>query len=67
MPLGALIMSILVAWVLKPKTILEEVNGNKKCFFSSFFAFCMRFVVPVVMFLVFLGQMDSFFGLGIFK
>ncbi|MBQ5777701.1 MAG: sodium-dependent transporter [Oscillospiraceae bacterium] len=66
MPLGALIMSILVAWVLKPKTILEEVNGNKKGFFSTFFSFCIRFVVPVVMLLVFLGQMDSFFGLGIF-
>ncbi len=67
MPLGALIMSIIVAWVLKPKTILEEVNGNKKCFFSSFYSVCMRIFVPVVMFLVFLGQIDSFFGLGIFK
>ncbi len=67
MPLGALIMSIIVAWVLKPKTILEEVNGNKKCFFSSFYSICMRIFVPIVMFLVFLGQMDSFFGLGIFK
>ena len=67
MPLGALIMSILIAWILKPKTILEEVNGNKKCFFSTFYKICMRFVVPVIMLLVFLGQIDSFFGLGIFK
>jgi len=67
MPLGALIMSILVAWILKPKTILEEVNGNKKGFFSTFYTVCIRFVVPIIMFLVFLGQMDSFFGLGIFK
>ena len=67
MPLGALIMSIIVAWVLKPKTILEEVNGNKKCFFSSFYSVCIRIFVPIVMFLVFLGQVDSFFGIGIFK
>ena len=67
MPLGALIMSIIVAWVLKPKTILEEVNGNKKCFFSSFYSICIRIFVPIVMFLVFLGQVDSFFGIGIFK
>ena len=66
MPLGALIMSIFVAWILKPKTILEEVNGNKKGFFGTFFSVCIRFVVPVVMFLVFLGQVDAFFGLGIF-
>lgn len=67
MPLGALIMSVVVAWILKPKTILEEVNGNKKGFFKYFFSVCMRFVVPVIMFLVFLGQIDSFFALGIFK
>ncbi len=67
MPLGAFLMSIMIAWVIKPKTILEEINGNAKSKFTVFYTFCIRFVVPIIMLLILLGQIDSFFALGIFK
>ncbi len=67
MPLGALLMSIMVAWEVKPKTLLEEINGGKPSRVNGFFTFCIRFIVPPVMLLILLGQLDSFFALGIFN
>ena len=66
MPLGALLMSFMVAWEIKPKTLLEEINGGKKSWLCYFYTFCIRVIVPLVMILVFIGQMDSFFALGLF-
>lgn len=67
MPLGALLLSIMVGWVIKPKTIETEVlqEGNR---FSSypFYSFCIRFVAPVVMVFILLGQINNFFKLGWF-
>ena len=34
---------------------------------KGFFDFCMKFIVPIAMVLVLLGQLDGFFGLGIFS
>ena len=61
MPIGALLMSIMVAIELKPKYILDEVNGNKPGFFSTFYKICITVVAPVVMAFVLAGQMISFF------
>ena len=66
MPLGALLMSIMVGWEIKPKTLLDEIHigaGNKV---DGFFAFCIKFVVPIGMLLILVGQIDTFFHLGIF-
>ena len=66
MPLGALLMSIMVGYEIKCKTLLEEVHigGNNKI--DGFFTFCMKFVVPIGMTLILVGQIDTFFHLGIF-
>lgn len=66
MPLGALLMSIMVGWEIKCGTLLEEIHigGTKKL--DGFFTFCMKFVVPVGMALILIGQIDTFFHLGIF-
>ncbi len=61
MPLGAMLMSIMVAMELKPKYILDEVNGNKPGFFSIFYKICITVVAPLVMAFVLAGQMISFF------
>ena len=60
MPLGAMLMALLVGWELKPGFLLDEINGNKKCFFSTFYSICVKFVVPVVMAFVLAGQMIDF-------
>ncbi len=68
MPLAALITSIFVGWVIKPKAIFDEVTleGNKFKLYGAF-KFCIRFIIPVVMGLVLLGQIDTFLALGIFS
>ncbi|MBQ7118696.1 MAG: sodium-dependent transporter [Oscillospiraceae bacterium] len=67
MPLGAFFMSIMIAWVIKPKSLLPEITNGKENVMSKLFTICIKFVVPVVMLLILLGQIDSFFEIGIFK
>ena len=66
MPLGALLMSIMIGWEIKPKAILEEVHigGTKKL--DAFFSFCIKFVAPIGMLLILAGQLNDFFALGWF-
>ena len=66
MPLGALLMSIMVGWEIKPKTLLDEIHRGASGKIDGFFAFCIRFIVPLGMVLILLGQINDFFGLGIF-
>ncbi|MCF0120365.1 MAG: sodium-dependent transporter [Oscillospiraceae bacterium] len=61
MPLGAVIASLVVGWELKPKIVLDEVhNGCNSRFFDSFFTFCIKIIVPIVMTFVFAGQLYDF-------
>ena len=66
MPLGALLMSIMIGWEIKPKTILEEVHigGTKKL--DAFFSVCIKFLAPLGMLLILAGQLNDFFALGWF-
>ena len=66
MPLGALLFSIMVGWEIKPKTLLDELHINGTDKIDGFFTFCIKFVVPVGMLLILVGQIDTFFHLGIF-
>ena len=66
MPLGALIMSIMIAWKVKPKTLLTEIVPGGNSYFEKFYTFLIRFIAPAVILLVLLGQIDFVFGLGIF-
>ncbi len=66
MPVGALMTSILVGWVIKPKWVIDECeeSGHKfPC--KKFFVFAIRFVVPIVMLLILFGQINEFFKLGL--
>lgn len=66
MPLGALLMSLMVGWEIKPKTLLEEIHIGGSAKFDGFFTFCIRFIAPLGMVLVLLGQLNDFFALGLF-
>ena len=63
MPLAACYCAIII-----PTTLVEEevtLNGNK---FKTqkFYEFCIKFVAPIMMVIVLLGQLDGFLGLGLF-
>ena len=63
MPLGAVLMSFMVGWELKPKTILDEVGEPaRKPWLRYFYTISIRFIVPVIMVLVLAGQLMEFFG-----
>lgn len=63
MPLGAMLCSLMIGWELKPNFTLDEVhNGAKPGFFDKFFTVCIKFVCPIVMAFVFVGQLRDFFS-----
>lgn len=66
MPLGALLMAIMVGWEIKPKTLLDEIHIGGTDKLDGFFTFCIKFVAPIGMILILVGQIDTFFHLGIF-
>ena len=69
MPIGALLMSFMVAWEIKPKTLLEEIHvghPGKNTFVDAFFTFSIRVIVPIGMILILAGQINDFFGTGWF-
>ena len=63
MPLGALIMSILIGWVIGPKVIRDEVEleGHKMSSgLYTFFNICVRFIAPIAMAFILYGQVSDF-------
>ena len=66
MPLGALLMSIMVGWEIKPKTLLEEIHHGGTTKLDGFFTFCIKFIAPLGMLLILAGQLNDFLGLGWF-
>lgn len=66
MPLGALLMSLMIGWEIGPDAILSELHVGTKFRMDAFYTICIKFVVPVAMVFILLGQLSSFFGLGWF-
>ena len=64
MPLGACYMAIILPTELVDKEV--SLNGNKFRT-QKFFDFCIKFAAPLLMVLVLLGQIDTFFKLDIFS
>ena len=63
MPLGALLMSLLVGWIVGPKLVRSEVCREGSKFgpgLYRFFTFCIRIVAPLGMLMILLGQVSSF-------
>ena len=64
MPLGACYMAIILPASLVDGELTLEGNSFKT---QKFFDFCLKFVAPLMMVLVLVGQIDTFFGWGIFS
>ncbi len=64
MPLGACYCAIVI-----PTSLVEdEITLNGGSFKTKkFYEFCIKFVAPIMMVIVLLGQLDGFFGLGMFS
>ena len=68
MPLGAMLMSIMIGWEIKPKSLEDEVKtgSNAGSGLMGFWSFCLKFIVPIAMLFILLVQVSDFFGLGWF-
>ena len=68
MPFGSLCLALVVGYGMKVDWIAQEceLEGNK---FSGrgYWTVCYKFLSPVAMVFILLGQIDGFFGLGIFS
>ena len=63
MPLAACYCAI----VIPTELVREEVTLNGEKFKTQkFYEFCIKFVAPIMMVIVLLGQLDGFLGLGMF-
>ncbi len=63
MPMGAMLMSLMIGWEMKPDLVLEEVHiRDKSKAFDTFFKVSIKFVVPLIMCLILAGQMTDFFA-----
>jgi NSS family neurotransmitter:Na+ symporter len=66
MPFISLLSSILIGWVIGPDWIVEEVEyGGKKFGLKKLYAVMIRYIVPVMMFVLFLQSAGilGWFGL----
>ena len=62
MPVGAMLMALMIGWELKPAFTLKEIhNGENSTWFAPFYSVCIKYLVPVIMAFVFVGQLESFF------
>ena len=65
MPGGCLIMVILLGWIY-PDYIDDEVESGSAYKTKPFVKFCLKWIAPVFLAFILVGQINSFFGLGWF-
>lgn len=66
MPLGALFMSIMIGWEIKPKSLYDEIDSGYNGKIHGFYSFCIKYICPIAMFFILLVQVSTFFGFGWF-
>ncbi|MBR6230202.1 MAG: sodium-dependent transporter [Eubacterium sp.] len=66
MPIVAILTCVLIGWIVKPKTIIDECQTNgEKLGRRGLFSIMIRYVAPVFLFLLFLQSSGIFRLLGI--
>ncbi len=66
MPIVAIATCVLLGWIVKPKTVLDECQRNgEKMFRKGLFTIMIKFVAPVFLLLLFLKSSGIFNLLGI--
>ncbi len=66
MPIVAISTCILVGWILKPKTIIDEATKNGERFGRKhLFIVMVKFVTPVLLFVLLLGSLGVYQKLGL--
>ena len=53
----------MIGWEIGPKYILDEIKNDK---FALYYTISVRFIIPAATLFILVGQIDTFFHLGIF-
>ena len=63
MPLGALLMCLMIGYEIGPDVVRDEIERNEghKMKSYGFFKICVRFITPLLMAMVLIGQIKDFF------
>jgi NSS family neurotransmitter:Na+ symporter len=62
MPIVALVTAIFVGYIIKPKTVIEEVELTGKFKWSKLFTVMIRYVAPVIILVILVSSVLSAFG-----
>lgn len=65
MPGGCLIMTIILGWI-HPNYIDDEVRHSSGYKSKAFVNFCLKWIAPIFLVFILVGQMNSFFAFGWF-
>lgn len=65
MPLGGLFMVVILGW-LKPGFLDDEIKLGSSFGSKSFFYFCIKFLAPIFLIFILIGQLNGFFNWGLF-
>ena len=65
MPGGCLIMTIILGWI-HPNYIDDEVRLSSGYKSKAFVNFCLKWIAPIFLVFILVGQMNSFFAFGWF-
>ncbi len=65
MPLGGFFMVIILGW-FKPGFIDDEVRLSSSFGSKGFTYFCMKFLAPIFLIFILIGQLNGFFGWNLF-
>ena len=63
MPIVALFTCIFVGYIIKPKTILDEVRSSGKYKGDKFFTIMVKYVAPVFLILIFISKLLEILGI----
>ena len=53
LPLGGLLMVLLVGWVLKPKSMLDEINIGDGAKFNKYYTVTIKYIAPIAIIAMF--------------
>ena len=63
MPLVALFTAVMVGYVIKPKTVIDEVEVSGKFYFKKLFVVMIKYVAPVFLLIILASSVLSAFGI----
>ena len=63
MPIVAIMTCLFVGWVMKPKTLVDEVRISSKFRLAGAYSVMIKFVAPILVFVVMLAYIAAQFGL----